>query len=463
LRTGACWRVQRLESLSREQLIQIILDQHRLIEELRAEIEQLKRRSSAAPFSKGTHKPDPKPPGRKPGEGIFRRRIGPPSVPGVEPLRVPVASRCCPECGGALGEWREEMVSITDIAAEPRPELRVYAVEAGRCQRCGKVVRGQHSDIAAGQQGATAHRLGPRIKALAHILHYVHGVPVRKSPAILEELTGVRVTQGAITQDAIKHTQGAVGARYGQLREAVKEQAVVYTDDTGWRVAGKTAFLMAFVNPLFSVYQIRSRHRNEEVRELIPADFGGVVVCDRGKSYDAEELGGVAQQKCLAHLIRNVAEVGRTKSGAAGQFSRKLKDLLRSALVLRTERATLGAEAYAKRAEKLDEELTRHLRHRTLRDGDNQRLLDGIGINHDQGHVLRFLGEEAVEPTNNRAERDLRPAVISRKVSHCSRNATGGRAFEAFTSVLQTIRKTTSTGVATAFVRVTHGAAAAPS
>lgn len=455
--------MQNLEFLSREQLLQIILDQQRWIEELRAEIEQLKGRSSAAPFSKGTHKSNPKPPGRKPGEGMFRRRPEPQPVPGVEPIRVPVASRCCPDCGGALGESREEIVSITDIPVQLRPELRVYAVEACRCQRCGKAVRGQHPDIVAGQQGATAHRLGPRIKALAHILHYVHGVPVRKVPAILEESTGVRVTQGAITQDAIKHAQGAVGARYEELRHAVKDQVVVHTDDTGWRVAGKTAFLMAFVTPSFSVYQIRSRHRNEEVRELIPADYGGVVVCDRGKSYDAKELAGVAQQKCLAHLIRNVAEVERKKSGPAGRFSRKLKELLRSALALRTQRASLGAEAYAEQVEKLDSELTRHLRHRALRDDDNQRLLDGIGLQHDEGHVLRFLAEEVIEPTNNRAERDLRPAVISRKVSHCSRNATGAWAFEAFTSVLQTIRKTTPSGIAAAFVKLVTGPAATPS
>ena len=35
---------------------------------------------------------------------------------------------------------------------------------------------------------------------------------------------------------------------------------------------------MAFVNPVLSVYQVRSRHRNEEVRALIPADFAGVMV-----------------------------------------------------------------------------------------------------------------------------------------------------------------------------------------
>jgi transposase len=73
----------------------------------------------------------------------------------------------------------------------------------------------------------------------------------------------------------------------------------VHTDDTGWRVGGETAFLMAFVNSPLSVCQIRPRHRNEEVREVIPADFAGIMVCDRGRSYDAGELEGVAQQKCL--------------------------------------------------------------------------------------------------------------------------------------------------------------------
>jgi transposase len=70
--------LERLETLDREALIQIILDQQRMIEELRAEIEQLKRRGSAAPFSKGTRKSDPKPPGRKPGQGFFplSRRAG---------------------------------------------------------------------------------------------------------------------------------------------------------------------------------------------------------------------------------------------------------------------------------------------------------------------------------------------------------------------------------------------------
>jgi transposase len=181
---------------------------------------------------------------------------------------------------------------------------------------------------------------------MAHFLHYEKGVPVRKVPAIIGELTGVQLTQGAITQDAMKQSEQGVGARYEQLRESVREQAAIHTDDTGWRVGGDVAYLMAFVNQELSVYQIRKQHRNEEVRELIPADFAGVMVCDRGKSYDAEELSEIEQQKCLSHLIRNAVEVAESKTGRAKQFSQRLKDLLKQALALSEKRIALDAGDY---------------------------------------------------------------------------------------------------------------------
>ena len=69
----------------------------------------------------------------------------------------------------------------------------------------------------------------------------------------------------------------------------------------------------------------------------------------------------------------------------------------------------------------------------------NQRLLNELGRHHDAGNLLRFLWEPEIEPTNNRAERALRPAVIARKVSQCSKNTAGARAFSAFVSVLGTL------------------------
>jgi transposase len=443
-----------VESLSREELIQVILDQSQMIVQLRAEIEKLKNRGGAAPFSKGTGKANPKGPGRKPGQGNFRFRGAPKSTTSTEPVEVPVTTANCQGCGGEFGESKVETVSTTDVPAQPQPEVRIFTVEVRRCSQCGKTVRGHHPDVAPDQYGATAHRVGPRVMALAHIVRYVHGVTVRKTPAILEALTGVRITQGAITRDAMKRTEGTVGEQYAKLRASVREQQVIHTDDTGWRVSGKPAQLMAFVNSTLSVYQVRPQHRNEEVRELLPADFNGVMNSDRGRSYDAEELVNLKQQKCLSHLIRNAGAVEEKKTGPSKQFSTTLKDILKRAILLGANREKMGAEDYALQVQELDDELTIHLRDRILKDPDNQRLLNGIGRQHDRGHVLRFLETDGIEPTNNRAERDLRPAVIARKVSQCSKNERGARAFEAFTSVLQTIRKNNPANVVVALTKL---------
>jgi hypothetical protein len=254
-------------------------------------------------------------------------------------------------------------------------------------------------------------------------------------------MTGIGVTQSAITQDALKQAEGAVGTAYRQLRAQVRQAPVVYTDDTGWRIGGDGAYLMGFDTGRETVYQVRTQHGNEQVRELVPDDYKRTLVTDRGTSYEARELSSVEQHKCLAHLIRNVVAVVENKTGTAKAFGLQLKGLLQRANQLWREHQNGTVVDYPARVEQIDRELTHHLRIRRLQDPDNQRLLDGIGWQHDQGRVLTFLYKPEVEPTNNRAERALRPAVIARKVSHCSKNQRGAHAFAAFTSVVRTAVK----------------------
>ncbi len=68
--------------------------------------------------------------------------------------------------------------------------------------------------------------------------------------------------------------------------------------------------------------------------------------------------------------------------------------------------------------------------------------------------MLTFLYDPEVEPTNNRAERALRPPVIARKVSHCSKNERRAEAFQAFTSVARTTVKKGITTITEAFYRL---------
>jgi hypothetical protein len=276
------------------------------------------------------------------------------------------------------------------------------------------------------------------------------GVPVRKLPAILREFTGIAVTQSALTQDALKKSAGVVGNAYQELRTGVATAAAVYTDDTGWRIHGQTAHLMTFDTDRATVYQIRRRHRNDEVRELVPADYAGVMITDRGKSYDAERLLGVRQQKCLDHLKENIHEVLERKTGRARSFGLKLQNILREARQLWRDQRAGKAQKFQTKVKLIEKELTWHLRPRMLKDADNQRLLDGIGLQHDRGRVLRFLHDPAIEPTNNRGERALRSAVIVRKLSHGSKNERGAEAFAGFNTVIQTATKTRGGSIITA-------------
>jgi transposase len=410
---------------------------------LKAQLEQRTRDAKrlAAPFSKSQRKAQPKRSGRKPGRGHFTFRTLPKpdqwTAPAIE-VRLPEPS--CPCCGEALYEQRVDFAAITEIPPQPRPIVQSYRVWVYRCPTCDTTVRASHPDLAPDQYGATAHRMGPRVMAAAHATHYGLGVPVRKVPAILRLYTGVRLTQSAITQDALRRIAGPIGREYQALRDQVPTSDVVSTDDTGWRVGGEPAQLMIFVADTATVFQVRAQHRNEEVREVIGDAYAGVLVTDRGKSYDAKELERVKQQKCIPHALHSINEVLQTKQGRARQFGTRLKRLLKEGLALWHEyhdhRGHLAG--FERRAHSLREAVTRHLRPRRLVDVDNQRLLDEFGRHHARGNLLRFLEDPGVPPTNNDSERGFRFAVIQRKVSQCSKTARGARAFEAFASVIKT-------------------------
>src|ERR671918_279279 len=407
LRSGFRWATlhtmslpEDITSLSWEDLVALVAQLQRKVQELEASVQELQteverlireKKRQAAPFSKGSRVSNPKRPGRKPSSGTFSFRQAPkPEEITESPVEVPVTLEACPGCGGKLAEERVDLAYITDLPPRPRPRVTQYRVWVCCCLRCGQRVRGQHPDLAPDQYGATAHRVGQRALAAAHTLHYQMGIPVRKVPAVLGTLTGLKLTQGAITQDALRWASGKVGIAYRQLRRSVRESPVVYTDDTGWRVGGQNAHLMAFDTDEVTVYQVRPRHRHQEVQEVVPADYPGVMVTDRGRSYEAHSFRKIRQQKCLAHLQKTLSVLLEKKKGRAREL------------------------------------------------GENLKVLRGY---HQRGELLRFLEQPEVEPTNNRVERMLRPAVIARKVSQCSKTWSGAEAFATFTSVIQTLLK----------------------
>ena len=106
----------------------------------------------------------------------------------------------------------------------------------------------------------------------------------------LRALAGVRVSQGAISQDALRRAAGAVGDAYSRLRTSVRASPFVHTDDTGWRVGGERAFLMAFAAGRGCGVPSPCSSPERRGAGGGPSDYGGVMVTDRGRSYDAQAL-----------------------------------------------------------------------------------------------------------------------------------------------------------------------------
>ena len=96
---------------------------------------------------------------------------------------------------------------------------------------------------------------------------------------------------------------------------------------------------------------------------------------------------------------------------------------------------------YAGETERLRRALSLHLRDRPMPDRDNWRPENEPGGHDDRRNLLHFLGGLGIQPTNNRAERALRGAVIAREVSHCSRTEGGEDAFGAFTGAVKTLAR----------------------
>ena len=140
-------------------------------------------------------------------------------------------------------------------------------------------------------------------------------------------------------------------------------------------------------------------------------------------------------------MLRSISEVVQTKTGRGRSFGKRLSGLLREAMELREAYHRREAVDYRGQAERLKQEVSYHLRDRPMADADNYRLQNELGWHDDRGNLLRFLDDPSIEPTNNRAERALRGAVIARKVSHCSKNTEGAAAFSAFTSVIRTLER----------------------
>jgi transposase len=427
-------RIADLEAQLREQdaLIAKLEEQ---IRQLREQVEGAKRagKRQATPFARKKRVTQPKRPGRKKGKGRFasRRRPAPEEV--AETKKKPLA--CCPECDGELTQRKEHEQFVVDIPPV-EPVVTRYVTESGYCMTCQKRVRSRHAEQVSDATGAAGVVIGPRAKALAADMKHRFGVSYGKVCGLLEDAFGLQVTRSGWYQADVRLARQAQPV-YEELVEVLRDSAVVHADETGWRIGTLSAWLWVFTNRETTVYTIRRSRGHEVVLDILGAEFAGVLNTDCFLAYDAKALDDWLKQKCVGHLLRNLSEIEVSKTRGAVRFARNVTQLLRDALQLKAEKPDLPAATFVERAAALEERLDQlsHERRR-FTDPDNARFAKRLRKHRE--HLLRFLYIDELDATNNQAERQLRPAVITRKTTGCNRTDEGAETHAILSSVLTT-------------------------
>ena len=409
-----------------------------LTQELRQLREQLAQAQAAAarqaaPFRRAERlKKSPeqrKKPGRRVGHpGAYRRK------PPVDHHEV-VPLACCPRCGGAI-HGVHPVEQIIEEIPPVRPVVYKVTTYRATCVRCGDVCS-RHPLQTSDATGAAGVHLGPRAVALAVALNKFHGLTMRRTCKILRELAGLDLTAGGLSQ-MVDRVADRVMDDYRRLVNQIRGSPAVNADETSWWVGGPGWWLWTFTCPEVTVYRVDASRGSQVVKDVLGEDFAGVLVSDCLSSYDPPSY---RKHKCIAHHLRAIKAAGSLPGQSEPSYLQEWTLLLKSVIVLHRlwEQNVLTDEDIAAKRLAVEAWIDQLLARPLSQCGDI-RVRNRLA--KQRPHLLGCLTDVRVEPTNNRAERSLRPAVIARKLSCGNKTDRGRRSWEILASLGATYHQT---------------------
>lgn len=414
-----------LEDLDKASLIKIIVDQAKLIEELQKRIEELEKSAKrpAAPFRieekkrKQQKKKAGSPKGHK---GHFRTVSGPIDV--REEVQLP----CCPKCGGRVANRKPVKQVIEELVLRPyRVELLTYK---GQCASCGQV-DSSHPFQTSHAVGSAGCHLGRQATTTALLLNYRYGMSKRKVCELFTDHFKLPLSVGGFVQ--MQHRMASsFKQEYEQLQEQVKAAEVVHVDETSWYVGAPKDWLWTFTNKDMTYYRVEENRNREVVSTVIGNNYQGVLVSDCLVVYD-----GVCdkQQKCYAHHLKAIGQA--LEHEPESEYLIRWKELLKQAMEWKNLQHHLSSEDYETGCARLALQATELLK--APRPSPREEKI-GNRLEKQKDHLFTFLLQPNVDPTNNRAERSLRPAVIHRKISCGNKTRKGANTWQILASVITT-------------------------
>jgi len=412
-----------------------VAEQDREIARLLEQLGKNSRNSSKPPSSDppGVPPPKPKP---KPTKG---KRGGQKGHPKHSRERLP-ADRIVPcvptecfHCAHPLeGQdpdptWHQ----VVDLPVILR-EVTEYQLHQLTCPRC------QLATVATLPEDVPQSAFGSRLHVMAALLTGRYRQSKRMVMEFLEEVFQIPMALGSVSR-CEGRVSAALETPYDEAHASARAAPWANLDETSWRENKQGAWLWVMATALVTVLMVHRNRSKEAAQKLMGADFAGVAITDRYSSYLWVDR--LRRQICWSHLDRDfeaMVDRGGTSKGVGLALLRGSARMFKWWAWVEQ-----GRRSRAWLVDKLPE----------LQRDARAALKAGVACGNDKtagvcAEMLKlfpamwtFVTVEGVEPTNNLAERSLRPAVQMRLLSFGTDSAVGSRFFERIMTVVMTLRR----------------------
>jgi transposase len=353
-------------------------------------------------------------PGAKPGHPGYRQALlAPTEVIAVKPEVCGCGQQAFPE---TTPYYTHQIIELPEI----QMDVKHVVLHEARCPQCGRSIK-------APLPQKYRYGYGPRFTAL---IGELSGSQRDSRSAVQEFCTsvlGVPISRGAI-QRVVDRVSKAINPHYQAIAGKARSTQVNYIDETAWYRHGVLAWLWVMANTTVALFMVQVS-RSQTAFEALIERWAGILVSD---GYGVYRTWLHGRQTCLAHLIRRARGLSERHDPEIAWFGHRALAELQRLVHWATAPPTSGEVQtwYARMVH-----LIGQYRHRQDDAGTFARTLD-----REMGALWTFVVEEGVEPTNNRAERALRFAVLWRKISQGSYNAKGDCWVERILSLRETCR-----------------------
>ena len=437
---------EQLEQLSREELIEVVLGQQRMIEQLQVMVVDLQSRVAELEEQVGEGSGPPKdssnssvPPSRSPKAnrrrgkrgrkragrhpGTSRTQQEPDVILECRPTHCPSCGTSCPESDGGHLVGRSQVGEI--------PPIQPIVVEARRyqvsCSVCGAT---PVADYPAGMESQRV--FGSRLEALVCYFHHRHHLSYERLQGVLGQVFGLSISQGALA-NILRRAGAQLVGQAERIRERVISSDVIGSDETGARVDGRNWWQWVFETPEAVYHYLAPTRSSAVLEEVLGEAEPEVWVSD---CFSAQlKAPAQARQLCLAHQLRDLQYA---VDAERCRFAFEMQQLFLRVYRLRARRQELPTELYTAQVADL-EAACDALLSEPVQTANGERLRKRYRKHRKALFVC--LHRQDVPPDNNASERALRNSVIHRKVSGGFRSEWGAQAHGVIVTVLQTAHK----------------------